>query len=627
MENIKELIKYILKINDLGWLEGDANLLFTILGVFSFVGGTIYKFLLYIKKRRDIKQALKNIPYFTENEIERAIKYYVETKCQSVSPSIANEPSQPYAFVPKEKTIPFFINKAFKSKKDDFKFYIVLADSGMGKTTFLINLLLRYRKSNSSIVRYLAFQDETYDIKLIPLGMPDAIDEINKIEDNKKSQTILLLDAFDEDNEAVLDYKTRLDEILEAIKKFKEVVITCRTQFFPSEQEEPHKTGLFKYGGDKGRHEFKKLYISPFDDEDINKYINRKYPFWNFIKRKKAKEIVSRSPNLMVRPMLLNYIDDFINHKNQKPKYYTISLFGNILFKIPYYEVSFSYTYQIYELLIEKWIDREASRTSENDNFKAELYKFSKQIAVNIYENRFERGGLFIDYQQIAEFARVNNIQLEQLEMTSRSLLNRDAEGRYKFSHRSILEYFLAIEALDNQRFLSTFNFDGMENVKLFLGELGINKYLSGFFKNYPNSNIQYCTSDGLIGTIDSKLPLSLNFLNNINFISFDDILFNYPETRQVILSFPSLKIFSKDKKNIIDFYSYKILNEKEENIISTLNDTTININLEHNNRLKSTLNKIQEDKRVLNEKFEPFKHFEQKLEKFLSGQESTPFV
>lgn len=40
--------------------------------------------------------------------------------------------------------IPFFIQAAFNEKSDSERFYLILADSGMGKTTFLINLYLRY---------------------------------------------------------------------------------------------------------------------------------------------------------------------------------------------------------------------------------------------------------------------------------------------------------------------------------------------------------------------------------------------------------------------------------------------------------------------------------------------------
>ena len=38
----------------------------------------------------------------------------------------------------------FNIKDAFDEKKESNKYYLILADSGMGKTTFMINLYVRY---------------------------------------------------------------------------------------------------------------------------------------------------------------------------------------------------------------------------------------------------------------------------------------------------------------------------------------------------------------------------------------------------------------------------------------------------------------------------------------------------
>ena len=76
-----------------------------------------------------------------------------------------------------------------------------------------------------------------------------------------KENTILLLDAFDEDLEAIKDHQKRLNQILSKVHKFREIVMTCRTQFFPSEKEEPDRTGYFT-GGERGEYKFQKSYLS-----------------------------------------------------------------------------------------------------------------------------------------------------------------------------------------------------------------------------------------------------------------------------------------------------------------------------------------------------------------------------
>jgi len=90
-------------------------------------------------------------------------------------------------------------------------FALALADSGMGKTTFMINLYIRYKNAFR-----LPFAPQKYDIKLFPLGYPNILEDIEKVKDKKN--TILLLDALDEDLEAIKDHQKRLNEILSKVK-------------------------------------------------------------------------------------------------------------------------------------------------------------------------------------------------------------------------------------------------------------------------------------------------------------------------------------------------------------------------------------------------------------------------
>jgi len=77
---------------------------------------------------------------------------------------------------------------------------------------------------------------------LVPLGQGNAIEQIKAISNHRN--TILLLDAFDEDTRAIEDAMSRMDEIMESASDFKAVVMTCRTQFFPTEDAVPRETGV-----------------------------------------------------------------------------------------------------------------------------------------------------------------------------------------------------------------------------------------------------------------------------------------------------------------------------------------------------------------------------------------------
>lgn len=384
-------------------------------------------------------------PIIDKVEVDNATKFYIPTKGQNVSASNETEPGYTQAFTVKNELIPFFL-KAIKNKKNVTRHYLILADSGMGKTTFLINLYLKYKRLISL---------KKYQIQLLPLAHPDIETLIHDI--NNQENTILLLDGFDEDTKAVIDYNERIKEITKKTYKFRKIFITSRTQFFPSENLEPSETFLFKYSLDgTTQHYFKKIYLSPFDDDDVNKYIGKKFPLWKFWKfgnRNNAKKIIELCPNLMVRPMLLSYIDDLVDKQ------------GRTEIALAEKEKIYLTSSDIYKILIDRWIQREGNRVeiSRRDNFIESMYKFSKEIAIYIFKHR--QSTLNLDSGEIIKFAKGNDINLSEIELKGKSLLNRDANGKYKFAHKSILEYFLAVHAIENKEFGDgTLYFSNMKN-------------------------------------------------------------------------------------------------------------------------------------------------------------------
>ena len=101
------------------------------------------------------------------------------------------------------------------------------------------------------------------------------------------------------------------------------------------------------------------FYISPFDENEIENDLNKKFGRWNFWnnkKKTKARKIVKTSSKLMVRPMLLSYIDYLVDAKEK-----------------------FNNTYEIYDVLINQWLEREA----EKRKTKAKIVKNSKGTYMN----------------------------------------------------------------------------------------------------------------------------------------------------------------------------------------------------------------------------------------------------
>ncbi len=462
----------------------------------------------YLKKRiisiyRYRKNSNDLHPFYTNADITRAKKYYVPTKLRDKPPSNFDDLLMARTIDIDTPAINWFLNRAFDDK-DDARFYLILADSGMGKTTFLINLYLEYA---GKLFR-------KYDIKLYPIGHPQTFIEIEKLkEKGLEKNTILLLDAFDEDNKALVNWKERFDSIIESVQSFREVVITSRTQFFPSEVEEPYQTKIPRAGSEKGFHLINKMYISPFSKSDISLYLDKKFGKYNIFKKgikDRANRIVNQSPSLMLRPMLLAYIDDLLESTT-----------------------NYKYVFQIYEELVLKWISREANRIEKEraEEFRENLSDFSLIVAKKIYQNWIEgKKGLILTSDEIEEIAKRHNIKLNSLEMKSKSLLNRNVIGEYKFSHKSILEFLLAKECMINDEFGSSFNFIGFDQAQKFVAELSKVEYVLRFFKK---SKIKVFTNyyDLPLGNSDRKVKKFMKSIM-VNRIQLKELLLELDDNR-----------------------------------------------------------------------------------------------
>ncbi len=118
------------------------------------------------------------------------------------------------------------------------------------------------------------------------------------------------------------------------------------------------------------------------------------YGVWKILNRKKKKiamTIVKKSPKLMVRPMLLSYIDYLVDG---------IHVFKN--------------TYQIYETLVGKWIERESRKrkhqTSERKIFKQDLREYSQLVAVEIYRQRTQVSMFHLSREAAVEISCKNSL-------------------------------------------------------------------------------------------------------------------------------------------------------------------------------------------------------------------------
>ena len=386
---------------------------------------------------------------FKEYLGEESQRQYIETQFLSTPPHEFDEPNKATTATTREP-MDKFCDRIFKDNNPNERVYMVLAGSGMGKTTFMVNVFCHYVKQN------MTRKGMNLDIRLLRLDDEKVLDDIKKISEDesiKPEKTILLLDALDENryaSENFVEFKRKLEDVMEP---FGLVMITCRDQFFDNEKSIPTSTSWVSVTKDKNLISYNKIYISPFSDDDIKKYLALKYK--NKKRRKQASRIAEKCKVLMARPLLLSYMDDLLD--------------GNSEFKT---------IYEIYRVLIDKWLQREVNKIQSEEarsEQKYMLYDFSIRIARTIYENWKDTKSMLLSPEQMKDFMTRFHYSEVPYELKRRSLINRNVSGYYKFAHKSFLEFFLAQEYFHNPT--SNFEFEGMDMARRFYEEMCISDF------------------------------------------------------------------------------------------------------------------------------------------------------
>ena len=452
-------------------------------------------------RTRYISEILRD---YGEYHTKQANRLYIETYCQNIPPSDYIDPIESHNVSVKESLMVFYLDKVLVNPNPTSRLYCILAGSGMGKSTFVCQLIRRY------VRKYKREDRLPYHIELFCLGSNDVLEKISMVQD--KHNKVLILDGLDENVDALDDYNTFRAKLETLIQDFRIVIITCRTQFFDDESSEIKESRLINTGLSKGFRTYNKHYISPFTPEQVSEYIRKLYPFHRK-KRRRCNQILQQCSGLFVRPLMIGYLKDLISTKSN---YSSIS--------------------DIYELLIREWINRDvANINADNDRgYASELYDFSQKFAVYIYNNRLENNGLFLKKEDFSQFLETHNFTASPSIYRIKSLINRDSTGKLKFAHKSFLEYFLAREAFNNPDFKC--QLEGLDMFNKFYHEFCLKEYLKyeqdGIvdlreFDTYKSGTIKVLLINRRSDYNYSHLPYIPNVLV-LNWDSFNDSLNNW---------------------------------------------------------------------------------------------------
>ena len=361
--------------------------------------------------------------YFQEDwkKANLFIPMYIQEKDPSESSDKEYEPSAERKLLNE-----YFVNYFFQDKNNEGTNYCcLLGDSGSGKTSALVHLLIDYVKKYPS-------GDRPYDIRLYSMSMGDE-KLWNRIEEDfptnkEKENCILLLDALDEN----LDVQKKLEnpdyepenyfqELANKSQDFARVVVSCRQQLFDSQSKVPNDTHIRISNGKGPYQQWKIYYISPFDSTQVDSYLckiinsNDEY--------ERARKIINENKDLFFRPLVLSNIKYLLEYCNkQKEEHLTIK--------------------EIYDEIILSWLRREPYPKGEKESQLGNLMNMSMCLAVYMYKHNINA----VNKEQYKEYLfeyKEYGIQDDRNLFRTRSLLNM-IDKSYKFSHMCFCDYFLA---------------------------------------------------------------------------------------------------------------------------------------------------------------------------------------
>lgn len=426
-------------------------------------------------KARQLDSILKNkvTSEYPFSLIKSVSKEYVGQYSVNSNPGNFDEPDK--AIVARNGSMKIILRDFFSD--NNRKYMIVLGDSGLGKTTF--SMSLAFGPGARDVLK-------NYLLVIIDLGSSGRGLSVNeKIQSIKNKQnTLLVLDAFDEDQYAQDDPQKRLVELLSLCCGFAKVIITSRTQFFYKDSDIPDSSTVKirspRSIGVPVEYVLDRVYLSPFSYEDALQLLRKCFGF-DIIGFFRAQRLIRRVPSLSARPMLIRYMP-FIKDSN----FVGGSIFG------------------FYGAVIDQWLLRE----SLNSDLSI-LYNFSVAIAYRIaigaevvrshkktvsYYYIRTNGDLHrVIYNRISGGEDISSkINVEKIRSgcadldlsifygiplpenytkrtaASRSLLNRTANGNYKFAHKSIMEFLLVKEILSGATSECEIRFSDMMTTFLF---------------------------------------------------------------------------------------------------------------------------------------------------------------
>lgn len=426
----------------------------------------LYKLLLKIKQEK--QSEIDSISDIFGNPFDLA-KNYIEPDCQQFNPA---DETQFDSNVIRHPVFNYLEDVFFSGHKpsDGKNQLFILSDAGMGKTSLLVMLKLAHITS---------FWPQDYKCSLLKLGT-SSIDEIRKIKGRQNH--VIFLDALDEDPLAWKDIRNRIKNILSETRTFFRVIITCRTQFFSANDDPFDRRGQVEVED----YLCPVIFLSLFSDSQVKRYLENRFILndsrTGTTKADEIYKIINKMGSLRCRPMLLSHAEDLLESE----------------------ETNWS-EFNVYQALVRAWLHRERRKEiwqSIGDPPTVEsLLSVSKLVAESL--QRSNRHTLNENMLQSLINKHPEAKYLKSIKVEGRSLLNKDSEGNFRFSHYSIQEFLLVKGIIDGD-FIEISSFRSSNQIiKFIISWIGDDTHKKRTFKwnildfsKYAFSSMDFSCSD-----------------------------------------------------------------------------------------------------------------------------------
>ncbi|KAF9356722.1 hypothetical protein BGX34_009783 [Mortierella sp. NVP85] len=341
--------------------------------------------------------------------------------------------------------------------ESDQKVFLLLGDSGAGKSTFSreleYELWKSYKNKNGRIPLHInlpTIDKPEYEMVAKQLRRNDFTEsQIREMKHHRKF--ILICDGYDENQQTHNLYMS--NELNQPGGWDVQMVVSCRSEYLGDDYRDRFQPRDRNNRSDSPL--FREAVISPFSTDQVHAYIHQyvslHQPLWQTEDYKQALELISSLKDLVVNPFLMALSLEVLP---------CMVDLGQQLSTAQVTRVG------LYDHFVEQWLERGKRRLGEKDlsqQVKATFERLSaegfavngigylKKLAVAIYK---EQGGHpVVEYSQLVDeaswkdsFFRKEHSQL----LLEASPMIRNG-NQHRFIHHSLLEYALARAIFDPQ--------------------------------------------------------------------------------------------------------------------------------------------------------------------------------